>query len=208
MSIAKRQWTCFALGMLLLPGGALAQDEVTEQIELGLELYQQEDYGSAITELEFAIEDIRQRVASRIAATFPEPPAGWSADEVQGGGSGAAAAMFGGGGTALKRRYDQDDGAAQLDATMMVDNPMVQAMGAMFNNPAMIAAQPNLDRVRIGSERGIIEWQPDRGQAEVSLLLDGRILLQVQGKQLESEDAAITLLEAWDIAAVREQTAR
>ena len=40
---------------------ALGQsDEVTEQIELGLELYQEQEYGAAITELEFAISDIRE----------------------------------------------------------------------------------------------------------------------------------------------------
>ncbi|MFP4137415.1 MAG: hypothetical protein ACLFSR_03565 [Halomonas sp.] len=209
-NIACRRWGGIALAMLLLlPVASHGQDGVVEQIEAGLDLYQQEDYGGAITELQFAIEDIRELVASRIAETFPEPPAGWSAEEVQGGGSGAAAAMFGGaGGTALTRRYSEDAGDGRLEASMMVDNPMVQAMSAMFNNPAMISAQPNMDRVRIGSERGILEWEPDRGQAELSLLLDGRILLQVQGENLESEDAALALMEAWDLDAVRAQTAR
>ncbi len=72
---------------------ALGQsDEVTEQIELGLELYQEQEYGAAITELEFAISDIRELMAGRIGETFPEPPEGWSAAEVASSGGGGAAA--------------------------------------------------------------------------------------------------------------------
>ncbi|MFP4077000.1 MAG: hypothetical protein ACLFTD_11050, partial [Halochromatium sp.] len=35
-------------------------DAVQEQIQQGLDLYQNQDYGAAITELEFAISDIRK----------------------------------------------------------------------------------------------------------------------------------------------------
>lgn len=97
MGSLNRRLGVAALGTaLLLPLTVLAQDEVVEQIELGLELYQEEDYGGAITELEFAINDIRQLMSGRIAATFPEAPDGWTADEVASAGGGGAAAMLGG----------------------------------------------------------------------------------------------------------------
>jgi len=188
---------------------ALGQsDEVTEQIELGLELYQEQEYGAAITELEFAISDIRELMSGRIGETFPEPPEGWSAAEVASSGGGGAAAMFGGGGSMLEREYQQEGGEGRLTAKLMIDNPMIQAMSAMFNNPALIAAQPNMERIRIGRDSALLKWDPERGNAEVSFLMDGRILVQVDGQRLESSDPAVALLKAWDLDAVREQAAR
>ncbi|APX94884.1 hypothetical protein BWR19_03465 [Halomonas sp. 1513] len=196
------------VGLSLTVAASASADDVVEQIELGLALYEEEDYGGAIAELEFAINDIRSREAGRIAETFPEPPAGWSAGEAHSAGDGGAAAMLGGGGAMLERQYREEDGNGQMEATLMVDHPMVQGMAAMFNNPALIAAQPELERERMGREMAIVKWEPERSQAEVSLLLDSRILMQVSGQNLETEDAAVELLRDWDLDAVREQAAR
>ena len=168
----------------------------------------EQEYGAAITELEFAISDIRELMAGRIGETFPAPPEGWSAAEVASSGGGGAAAMFGGGGSMLEREYQQEGGEGRLTAKLMIDNPMIQAMSAMFNNPALIAAQPNMERIRIGRDSALLKWDPERGNAEVSFLMDGRILVQVDGQRLESSDPAVALLKAWDLDAVREQAAR
>lgn len=208
MRSIKHPWVIgLAVGALSLPLAAQA-DEIAEQIELGLELYQEQDYGAAITELEFAINDIRRLMAGRIAETFPPAPQGWSADEAETS-AGGGAAMFGAvAGSMLQRQYRQDGGNGHLEASLMIDNPLVQGMAALFNNPALLAAQPNTDRVRIGRETAIVKWEPNDSSAEVTLLLDGRILMQVTGQNLSSPDVAVDLLRAWDLAAVREQAAR
>lgn len=205
-------------GMALVAAGALSLGawtiqaqaaDVAEQIELGLELYQEEEYGAAITELEFAINDMRKLMSGRIGETFPDAPEGWSAGEVaSSGGGGGAAAMFGGGGSMLERDYRQVDGDGTMSAQLMIDNPMVQAMSAMFSNPALIAAQPNMERIRIGRESALLEWEPESSSAEVSFLMDGRIMFQISGSGLESADPVVELLKAWDLDAVREQAAR
>jgi len=197
------------LAALPLTGPALAS-EVVEQIELGLELYQAENYGAAITELEFAINDIRKLMSGRISETFPKAPAGWTAAaaESSSGGGGAAAMLGGAGGVMLERKYSEDNGNGSLEASLIIDNPLVQGMSALFSNPALIAAQPNTERVRIGRESAIVKWEPDRSRAEATLLLDGRILMQVKGQNLESQDVAVDLLKAWDLEAVRGQAAR
>ncbi|MCE9665406.1 hypothetical protein LY622_18440 [Halomonas sp. M5N1S17] len=204
-----------SLGVALL-GATLAMpftasalaDEVVEQIELGLELYQEEDYGGAVTELEFAINDIRKLLSGRIAETFPDAPEGWTAGEAESAGGGGAAALMGGGGSMLQRNYREDEGEGRLEASLMIDNPMVQGMAAMFNNPAMIAAQPNMERVRMGRESAIVKWEAERSRVEATLLLDGRILMQVKGQGVESPDVAVELLKAWDLADVRAKAAR
>ncbi|MDN6323450.1 MAG: hypothetical protein L0J73_12475 [Halomonas sp.] len=195
--------------VITLPAAQSAlADEVIEQIELGLELYQEQEYGAAITELEFAIEDMRKMMSGLIAQTFPEAPGGWTAQEASSGSSGGAAAQFGAGGTARERVYQQEDGNGQLTASMMLDSPLIQSMGAMFSNPAIIAAQPNMERVRLGREAAVVKWEPERSRAEVTLMLDGRIMMQVKGENLGSQEIAVDLMRDWDLAAVREQSAR
>lgn len=192
--------------------GPVLADQVIEQINQGLDLYQSKEYGAAITELEFAISDLRKLISEGIAATFPDAPAGWSAlpvDTSSDSGGGGAAALFGGSmGTTLERQYTQDDGNGSLTATLTIDNPMIQGMAALFNNPAMLAAQPNVERIRIGRETGMLKWESDAARAEATLMLDGRIMMQVVGENLESADVAADLLKAWDIKTVREQSAR
>lgn len=186
-------------------------DDVVEQIEMGLELYQVEEYGAAIAELEFAISDLRELMSERIGETFPEAPAGWSAGDIQStGGSGAgAAAIFGGGsGVMLERSYREQNGNGTITASLAVDNPMVQGMATMFSNPALMAAQPNMERVRIGRENAMVKWEPQRSRAEATLLVDGRILMQVTGLNLDSRDRVVELMQNWNLAQVRETTAR
>jgi hypothetical protein len=193
----------------LAVGSAFA-DAVSDQINQGLELYQSDDYGAAITELEFAINDIRKLMSERIADTFPEAPAGWSAQAAESSSESAgAAALFGGSvGTMLERTYTQDAGDGTLTATLTIDNPMLQGMAALLNNPMLMAAQPNTERLRIGRESGMLKWEPDEQRAEATLMLDGRIMMQVSGENLESADVAAELLKAWDVDAVRAQSAR
>ncbi|WP_242518311.1 hypothetical protein [Halochromatium roseum] len=193
--------------------GPVFADQIIEQINQSLELYQNKEYGAAITELEFAISDLKKLISEDIAATFPDAPAGWSALPVDrtsdSGGGGAAAALFGGSmGTILERQYTQDDGNGSLTATLTMDNPMIQGMASLFNNPAMLAAQPNVERIRIGRETGMLKWEPEAARAEATLMLDGRIMMQVVGENLESADIAADILKAWDIKTVREQSAR
>lgn len=187
---------------------ALANDTVKEQIELALELYQQGEYGAAITELEFAIGDIRKAMAGRVAETFPDAPAGWTAEDVSGETNRAAMMGALGGGSNLKRTYTQNDGDGKMEASLLIDNPMIQGMGAMLSNPALIAAQPNTERIRVGRDAGMVKWDAQRGRAEATLLLDGRILVQVKGSNIDDSKPVVDLLKSWDLKALRAETAR
>jgi hypothetical protein len=199
-----------ATTLALTASAAALADPVEEQIQQGLELYKSGELGAAITELEFAITDIRKAMSGQIGDTFPPAPEGWTAGPAESSAEAAgAAAMFGGVmGTMIERSYSQNDGAGTLTAKLMVDNPMVQGLAAMFSNPMLMAAQPNTERLRIGRETGMLKWDAENASAEASLLLDGRILMQVEGENLDSPDLAAEMLKAWDMDAVRKQTAR
>lgn len=195
----------------LASGSALAADDVSDQIELGLELYQEGSYGEAITELEFAITDIRKLMSGRIGGTFPDAPNGWTSTAVDpSGGSKGGAGLLGamGGGNTLERTYEQDDGDSTLEASVSIDNPMIQGLAAMLSNPAMLASQPNTERIRIGRETGTLKWEAERNRAEASLMLDGRIMITIIGNQLSDPEPVRELLKSWDIKALRAAAAR
>lgn len=187
-------------------------DEVTEQINLGLELYESEAFGAAIVELEFAIEDIRDAMNEQIGTTFPDAPEGWTAmdPETGGGGGGKAAGLLGGlgGGSNISRSYTEDEGEGVMQAAIMLDNPMMQSLAAMMNNPSMFAAQPNVERLRVGRERGMLKWEEEQGSAEANVMIDGRIMLQVTGNNLDSADRVEELMQSWDLEALRSSAAR
>ncbi|WP_022727508.1 hypothetical protein [Fodinicurvata sediminis] len=187
-------------------------DEVTEQINLGLELYESEAFGAAIVELEFAIEDIRDAMNEQIGTTFPDAPEGWTAmdPETGGGGGGKAAGLLGGlgGGSNISRSYTENEGEGVMQAAIMLDNPMMQSLAAMMNNPSMFAAQPNVERLRVGRERGMLKWEEEQGSAEANVMIDGRIMLQVTGNNLDSADRVEELMQSWDLEALRSSAAR
>jgi hypothetical protein len=123
-------------------------DDVLEQIEQAKQYYADKDYAGAITELQFAVDEIRSKVNTLYADTFPAAPAGWTSDAPE---TEEGAAFFGGG-SAISRTYSQDGGAGSIDAQLLVDNPMVQGLAAMLSSPMLMAAQPNMKRVRIQRE--------------------------------------------------------
>lgn len=199
------------IAALIASSSAMAADPISEQIELGLELYQDGEYGEAITELEFAIADIRKLMSGRIAETFPDAPDGWTALDVgSSGGSEAGMGFLGalGGSNSLTRRYQEDNGDGHIEATVDVDNPMIQGLAAMLNNPALIAAQPNIERIRVGRNTGSLNWKPDENQAEATLMIDGRIMIRIVGERISDPGPVRAMLSNWDIKKLQAATAR
>lgn len=182
---------------LALAAAPAAADEVLDQLDAARELYLEGELSQAIGELEFAIQAIRSRTGELYAQTFPAPPTGWSAGEVD-----VASGLPGMGGQMLSRRYDGPNGA-WIEAELMVDNPMMQAFGALLQNPALLAIQPNAERVRVHGTHAILQW-PGDGSGEVMLILGGRLLLRLDGYGLDAKNDLLGMLAAWDVATLRQ----
>lgn len=186
------------LALCGLAAGPVLADEVEDQVGLALEYYQEGDLDGAITELQFAINEIRQRLSALYGETFPPAPAGWQAGEI----AQEEGAAFMGGGSMVTRTYAQDGGSASIEAQLMIDNPMIQGMAAMFANPAMLAAQPNMERVRIGRDNAVLNTEP--GNEELTFMLGGRGMIQLSGNNLESTDLLVEMLKSWDLDALKD----
>jgi hypothetical protein len=184
-----------------LPASA---DQVTDQIDLGKQYYEEGDLGGAISELQFAIQDIRSQLAGKYRDGFPPAPAGWSFQDSESDNS-AAMAMFGGG-TSVARTYTQENGEGRIEATISVDNPMIQGLAAMLNNPAMLAADPTAKRVRVGRDNAMVKFEEDGGSGEATLIVGGRIMLQLQGSGIANSQILEEMTKGWKVDALKKLT--
>jgi hypothetical protein len=192
---------CLLAALAAAPLVPARADSVTEQIDQGRAYYEEGDYAGAIAELEFALNEIRAKVARLYSDTLPAAPAGWRTDEadVQAGG------MMFGGGTSVSREYREDGGRGYVQAQLMIDNPMLQGLAALFSNPALLAAQSNVERVRVGRDSAMLKWDEADESGEITLLLGGgRGMVQLEGRNLPDKQFLVDLLNAWDLRTVKD----
>ncbi|MEM9782432.1 MAG: hypothetical protein AAF899_08145 [Pseudomonadota bacterium] len=161
-------------------GGPAAADDIEDALTAALEAYRAGDLALAQEETAFAAQLLAQQKAEELSAFLPEPLAGWTADEIDTEATGAMAAMFGGGQVASRVYYAGD---TDVDITIMADNPMVATMGAMFSNPAMMAAAGRMKR--IGGQKAVLNED-----GELMALIAGRFLVQISGSAGEAEKTA------------------
>jgi len=189
------------IAALLLIGGAPAlADDVIDQIEVGRQNYVEGDYAAAITELEFALNSVRNKLSALFMATMPEPPALWTAEQAK---LNSSAALIGGG-MMISRKYSEQKGHGKVKVELVVDSPMVQAFSAVLSNPIMIANEPQIERVRLGEMSALMDWNPEDSSGEISLSIGGRVLAKVEGDGLSDKDILIKLMKSWDLDAVKD----
>ncbi|MFW5679393.1 MAG: hypothetical protein ACOC3D_03960 [Pseudomonadota bacterium] len=191
-----RRLACLAVLLLSLLSPPVLADEVLDSLERARDLYRGGEFGGAITELEYAIQALREASAERFARTFPEPPDGWSAGAVE-----PREGLPAIGGLTLGRVYE-GPGTARMEARLAIDDPMSQAVATLLQNPALLALQPNAERVRVHWTNALLIW-PGDGTGELSLLLNGRAYMKVTGEGLADRRQLIELLAAWDVDEVR-----
>lgn len=174
----------------------LAADEITEQLDLARELYEEGDLSGAVIELQYAIGEIQAKLGGIYAESFPPAPAGWTAEAT----SQEAGAAFMGGGTILNRSYREEGGSGRMEAQLIIDNPMIQGMAALFSNPAMMAGNPNMSRIRMGRKNAILDFDQAAGRGEITFMAGGgRAMLKVEGSGLASGDQLADMLKTWDL---------
>jgi hypothetical protein len=188
-----------ALLLLVIASVPAAADEIIEQINQAIELYQAGDFAGAAGELEFAAAQIRQLRAGEISAALPEPLPGWNADTAETASMGAS--MFGGG-TAANRAYHKDD--SSVDINLVMDSPMLQSLAMMINNPMLLSGSGQ-KLVRVQGNKAALEWEGDSGS--INVIVMGSVLVTVNGNDL-SQDELTAYAEAVDYKLIKEILAR
>lgn len=182
--------------VLLVSAQPLFADEVTEQIDLAKQYYENGDLSGAISELEFAVGTLRKQTMELYMATLPEPPAGWTADPPKVESYDTVLR----GGAMIARKYRQQGGPGSVKfGVIVIDGNFLSAFATMFTNPAFLGSNPDYRRTRIGRENAFLKWQEKSGDGELKLIVGGRIIVDLEGRDLKQEDVLIDLIRRWDL---------
>ena len=191
---------CLLLALLIAAPATGRADEIGDQLDLARQYYQEGDLTGAIGELEFVLQALRGKIGQELLTTFPEPPDGWTVETAD---DSAGAIPFVAAGTMLSRTYRSPDGAS-IEAQLMSGGGFLQGLAGMMMNPAMLAAQPNAKRVRVGRESGVVTYDADQRSAQLVLDLGGKATVMLEGKDVPSGDPLEDLAQRWDLKKAKE----
>jgi hypothetical protein len=197
----KRLMAVAAVAALMTAGTAQA-DKVTDSIDRASKAYSAGKLSSTSRELQFAIGNVSRRLAKAYREAMPPTPDGWKARRANRRGQGIGVMGLG---ITVTKRYRADGGRGRARAQLIIDNPMIQAMGAMFANPAM-AQNSGYERMEVKglAQPGFIKFDEDRKRGDAIILIAGRIFLKVEVSRVEDEDMLRDLANGWNIKRIKE----
>jgi hypothetical protein len=189
-----------ALACAALP--AAAADEIAQQLEQGLKLYQGGEVSRAIEEVSFALAQMRQKKAELLAEVFPEAPQGWKASEPE---SQAGGAALMGGGVSASRGYTQKDGKGRAEVEVVTDSPLIQSVAMILSNPMFLQSGQHGQLVRVNGEKALLKGEGKR--AELQAIVNNKALLKaVVRNHDQAAELARSLAQGVDMARLKEMT--
>ncbi|NIO16174.1 MAG: hypothetical protein GTN70_04110 [Deltaproteobacteria bacterium] len=162
------------------PSPSLA-DDVEDTIGEAQKLYKSGDYNETIRELEFAIQLVRRKKSERLKAVFPGALPGWEEKEVDI--TGASSAYLGGG---IQASREYTKGGAKVVIDVFMDNPFLQGIFAVVDNPLLFS--PESEPVRVGGNRANLFYDPATREGELKLVFRKKVLISVRGYRIGSAD--------------------
>lgn len=166
------------MSFLLLSSSAVLADDVTDSINEALTRYNSGEYTEAINSLNYAEQLITQKKGEALTEVFPEPMAGWEAEEV------TSSAVFGGG-ISAERRYTRDESSVSI--SLVSDSPMLQGVMMMFTNP-MFATSDGGKLETINGQKAIVKYDNKYKGGEIQVVVNNRFLITVNGSEVKKED--------------------
>ena len=153
-----------------------------------------EQFGTAIAALQAAIRDIQKMQRTAVLAALPKPD-GWQFEDQPLDNPALAAGMANMIGMTINRQYHKGDDLT-IAVEVMANSPMVQMMGMMFANPAMIAGDGG-ELVKYGQHKAILKKEGDSG-LELQILMYDAHLIKATAHGVSADD----LLKIFDQAFV------
>lgn len=204
------------------PAAPAPQTNATAQqrIDAARQLYQQGKLLQAADELGAAIDAITSQLGQRYGQTLPPAPQGWVIDQPDP----QRLALMGGGMAAIREykpvvppatalpnapQAGQPNAAGQpsaiprMNARIVLDGDAVRAMAPLFGPAMPQGTPPTVRKIKIGQDDAVVAYDPNLRAGEVSLLVGGRILLQVEGQGVQSADPMIQTMQRWNTAELK-----
>lgn len=183
------------------------QSNAGPRIDRAKQLYQQGKLLQAADELDAAIDAINSQLGRRYGQTLPPAPAGWAIDQPDP----QRLALMGGGMAAI-REYKPavpPPGAtpapqpSRMNARIVLDGDAVQAMAPLFGPSLPQGTPQTVRRMKIGNEEALVAYDPQIRAGEVSVLVGGRVLVQVEGQNVQNAEPMIATMRGWNLAELR-----
>lgn len=173
----NRRTLATAGALLILSATPALADDVTDSLNDALTKYNNGQYTEAITSLNYAEQLITQKKGEALTQVFPEPLAGWQAEEVQ------ADPVFGGG-ISAERRYNSEN--ASVTIAIVSDSPMLQATMMLFTNP-MFATADGGKLETISGQKAIVKYSAENKSGEIQTVVNNRFLVTVTGSEVAKD---------------------
>ncbi|MCU0864942.1 MAG: hypothetical protein MUC36_14220 [Planctomycetes bacterium] len=164
-----------------------------EAVEQAKKAVEEDKLGAAVAALQAAIRDLQKKQRAQILTALPKPEGfEFRDEEVDDKGQDAfnLAAM----GLTISRRYENGDKSLSVEVT--ANSPLIQMLGMMFNNPALVEAQGG-EMVKYGVHKAILTKSGDDGQ-ELQILMHDAHLIKINSQGVGADD----LLKIFDQAFV------
>ncbi len=179
-------------------------DGIQTRLEAARVAYQKNDLPRTAHELEEALMEAHSRIGKAVAEAMPPAPTGWQMEDVEIQGLGDA-----GGGLTVTRAYFREDPQERtsLNISLFIDSPAVEAALALLGNPSATAGQQHMKRLKVNGEDALMRYDPTTHTGEITVVLDGRILLEINGDGLSRAEQLEDMAKGWNIVKIRGLTA-
>lgn len=176
------------LGVTLALALPAAADEVSDALQAALTAWQSGDIGTAGAQVTIAQQAIQGQQSARMAALLPPAPEGFTRTDTEDFAQGFAIA---GGGSGAEANYANADGSVSFKMSLVADNPVVAAMGAMLGSEQMMAMMGKVEKV---GDQALLSQD-----GSLSALVANRVLFQASGA---ATDQMLPVVQKIDFAKV------
>lgn len=172
-------------------------DEVGDKIEAARSAYGHGDALRTLEALQAAEANLSGKLVDQFARTLPAPPAGWEATTAD-----SQTLDSIGGGITVTRGFQK--GEAALNASLLVDNPAVANILALFQpGNGAPAGDGGWRTVNIGGESALLRFDAANREGEIVMVIAGRAALQVEGSEIAADQVLIDLAQGWNLPAIK-----
>ena len=187
------------VAMVLLAFGAAhpaRAEDISTQIEAARAALGKGDQLRALSALQAATMTLNGRLTDQCVRFLPTALNGWDTTGPEG------QALDGiGGGLTVTRNYAK--GSATLSATLIIDNPAVDGAASLFRSLDQLPNQSDWSRVKFGAEDAVLRFDSATHSGEITMVIGGRALLQIEGTEINRNDVLLELAKGWHLAGIR-----
>ncbi|WP_291717593.1 hypothetical protein [Magnetospirillum sp. 64-120] len=186
-----------AMGAMVLLAGlslpAFAADDAAQHLDAAKAAFGKGDSIKAARETEIALRQIQDRLGKQFAEVMPALGGRWKADPVEVESLGEI-----GGGLSVSRAYIRDD--SSINVTLLLDSPEVAStLAQLAANPP----QPNIKKIKAAGEDALLRFDASTGTGEVTMVVAGRVVLEVQGDNITASEPLVEAANGWNIGKIK-----